>query len=335
MPATYRKRGKGSADYVSKAWAPAPQQPPKPKQYFILGMEVDYNTYREYSYEKKWTIDGDVLKGFTATLWSLERYATEEHAKDYPIEAANARKILDQIREEITTITGKDNKTMSNEGINARYLATLEELAQAYTQGKEKLATLKNAYKMAENEYNLTLADGCASDLDKKLAGLNLEKAKEVFKNGIEALKVTQAESAANARKGIVDFADRYFLVTPDKMDGAAMQLLQSGAMNHKDIRYMAEQQKDNPTMLRVIASYVDRAASQEENRNVMLEYKKLSASLKEMTSPDGFLDKMDAMARVMKEAVTDNEFMAEGWNKMFNEFMQEAQTAYAEQSEA
>lgn len=333
MPATYRHVHKFSSN--RSAWQkPEPAKTHTQKKFYILGVEVDRETYWEH--EKALY---ELSPGYRVPLCTVKYLAESKDLTDATQkeidEATAAKHILAQIRAEITAITGKDNKTMSNEGINARYLATLEELAQAYTQGKEKLATLKNAYKMAENEYNLTLADGCASDLDKKLAGLNLEKAKEVLKNGIEALKVTQAESAANARKGIVDFADRYFLVTPDKMDGAAMQLLQSGAMNHKDIRYMAEQQKDNPTMLRVIASYVDRAASQEENRNIMLEYKKLSASLKEMTSPDGFLDKMDAMARVMKEAVTDNEFMAEGWNKMFNEFMQEAQTAYAEQSEA
>ena len=147
MPATYSHRhtyeqitGRGRNTWKK------PEPPPKPKtrQYFILGMEVDYNTYREYSYEKKWTIDGDVLKGFTVTLWSLEHYATEEHAKDYPIEAANARKILDQIRAEITS---KGENTVKNPETAADYISALNDI---YLESRSAYDTLHKKEEAAK-----------------------------------------------------------------------------------------------------------------------------------------------------------------------------------------
>lgn len=75
MPATYRHvytyeqtTGRGR-----NAWKkPEPTPKPKPRQYFILGMEVDHNTYREYMYDREYRIDGDITKNILCSLWTLE-----------------------------------------------------------------------------------------------------------------------------------------------------------------------------------------------------------------------------------------------------------------------
>ena len=67
-----------------------------PRKYFVLGIETDYETYRKFTYESLWTIDGDILKGIPCSLWNLENYySTESHAQDHPVEATNARKLRD------------------------------------------------------------------------------------------------------------------------------------------------------------------------------------------------------------------------------------------------
>ena len=262
MPATYRKQGKGSADYVRKTWAPAPQQPPKPKQYFVLGMEVDHNTYREYNYEKTWTIDGDVLKGFTVTLWTLEHYATEEHAKDYPIEAANARKILDQIRDEITVIINrKDNKNMTEPKNSRDFIKALQDI---YTESRAAYAALQGKVDAAEVKMNRAydaMRDPACKN--KELAAAQYDVAKSEHKvatfarNGDYRNMIEDHEKRVKElRDQFTVYLDEHYAASPDKLDAATMQLLNSGICTAAELARLAERHADNPTMLRIVGSY-------------------------------------------------------------------------------
>ena len=292
MPATYRKRGKGSADYVSKAWAPAPQQPPKPKQYFILGMEVDYNTYREYSYEKKWTIDGDVLKGFTATLWSLERYATEEHAKDCPIEAANARKILDQIREEIKTITGKDDKAMSNPKTASDFL---RELQTIYTESRAAFDAMQKKMDAAKVKLDLAYEElrdpACANrqlaEARYSVAKGEYQLAEDEHRHDHSYMMQEHQKKVAELRGQLSAYLDEHYAANPDKIDAATMQLLNSGICTASDLARLAERYTDNPTMLRIVGSHA--ANKMQEDKHLSREDRVTCAVVKnKASSADG-----------------------------------------------
>ena len=270
MPATYRKQGKGSADFARKTSAPAPQQPPKPKQYFVLGMEVDYNTYREYNYEKSWTIDGDVLKGITCTLWLLEHWATDEHAKDYPIEAANARKILDQIRDEITVIINrKDSMNMKDPKTSRDFIKALQDI---YTESRSAYDALQGKVDAAEAKMNR--AREAMSDPGKNadIAAAQYDIAKGEHKIAALARYGEYRNMIGEHEKRVKElrdqftaYLDEHYAASPDKLDAATMQLLSSGICKASDLARLADRHADNPTMLRIIGNH---AAHLKEDKN-------------------------------------------------------------------
>ena len=247
---------------------PEPPPKPKPRQYFILGMEVDYNTYREYNYEKTWTIDGDVIQGYTATLWSLEHWATDEHAKDYPIEADNARKILDQIREEITNITGKDDKNMNTPRTAADFIDALNNI---YTEARSQYATLNDGVVKAEKQLERAQEKARAGD---QIAQARLEVARADLREAQDACRIEYGKmmNGYNARinelRGqFADHLNKHYAASPDKLDTATMQLLDSGICSPDELFSLVERHKDCPTMVRIIGSYADKMI---ENRKKM-----------------------------------------------------------------
>ena len=262
MSATYSVRGKGSADYARKTWMPEPPPQPKPRQYIILGMEVDYNTYREYMYEREYRIDGDVLKDFSTNLWTLERYATEEHEKEFPIEAANARTILGQIREEIiATMKRKEEKDMKDPRTAADFIAALQDI---YNESRAVYDSINaNMEKAREKMDRAQEAAKEARGADAVVANAKYEIARgEYFLANGEARPaykrmMNEHDAKVTAlREQFAAFLDDHYAASPDKLDSATMQLLNSGICTPSELSRLIDRHKDNPTMLRIVGNY-------------------------------------------------------------------------------
>lgn len=271
MPATYSHRH--TYEQITgrdrNTWK-KPEPPPKPRQYFIMGMEVDYNTYREYSYEKSWTIDGDVLKGFTATLWALEHYATEEHAKDYPIEAANARKILDQIREEITIIAGKDDKNMKTPRSTADFIDALNDIYTAtratYAEANKKLVNARAKMEKAEQDTRDPSEDHGLAEARYLVAMGELQIAEDESWRGYYDMIENYDKQVKELRAQFAAYLDDHYAASPDKLDPNTMALLNAGICTASDLARLADRHADNPTMLRIVGSY---AKQKKEDKHI------------------------------------------------------------------
>lgn len=224
-------------------------------------------------FENEYRIDGETLKDILCSLWTLEHYADEEHAKDYPVEAANARKILDQIREEITTITGKDDKNMKTPRTAADFIDALNDIynesRNIYTvlQGKVDEAAAK--MERAREE----LRD--PSCKDKQMAQLRFDIAQGEYQIAEDARRGEYAAMVSGHEKKVAElrakFAahlDEHYSASPDKLDTATMQLLNSGICTPAELARLVDRHQDNPTMLRVVGNYARKL--REDNRRTM-----------------------------------------------------------------
>lgn len=262
MPATHSKRGKGSADYARKIRMPEPPPKPKTQQYFILGMEVDYNTYREYMYEREYRIDGDILKDILCSIGTLERYATEEHAREYPIEAAAAHMILDQIREEIiATMNRKEEQNMKELKTSADFIAALSDIycdsRKAYEALQERSDKAKTKMEAAEMEMK---SPDC-QDRSMAEALFNVAKAEYQLAESTRIREYREMHSGhgikvAELREKFNDFLSELYSANPDSLDTATMQLLEYGIVKASDMVRLAERHKANPTMLRILGEH-------------------------------------------------------------------------------
>lgn len=262
MPATYRKRGASSEDYKRRSWMPEPPPPPKPRQWFILDMEVDYETYREFMYGREYRIDGDITKDILCSIGTLERYATEEHANEYPIEAANARKILDQIREEITVIINrKEDKKMKDHRNAADFIAALNDI---YTESRATYDALYGAVEKAKAKMDRANEELRAPDCkNRELAQAKYDIARgehrvaeDELRNEYRKMIAGHDQKVSDLREQFADYLDEHYSASPDKLDTATMQLLNTGICKPTELARLAERHSDNPTMLRIIGNF-------------------------------------------------------------------------------
>lgn len=261
MPATYRVRGKGSESNRKRSWMPEPQPKSKPKQYFILGMEVNHSTYHEFMYNREYRIDGDILKDIVCWLPMLERYATEEHAKERPIEAANARKLLDQIREEIATINGKDDKNMKDPKNPSEFIKALQDI---YNESRSNYTAMQKAVDDAKakmDQANKDMQDPNyknkkMAEAKRDIARGELRLAEDARWREYQDLLSDHTQKVKELREQFAAYLDEFYASSPDALDAATMQLLGSGICTASDLARLAERHAANPTMLRIVGEY-------------------------------------------------------------------------------
>lgn len=280
MPATYRHvytyeqtTGRGR-----NAWKkPEPPPKPKPRQYFILGMEVDHNTYREYMYDREYRIDGDITKNILCSLWTLEHYATKEHAKEYPVEAANAQKILDQIREEIIATTNrKEEKNMKDPRTAADFIAALQDIYNESRAVYDSInANVEKAREKMDRAYEDVKeargADTAVANAKYELAQAEYKLANSEVRHAYDQMMIEHDAKTKALREQFAAFLDDHYAASPDKLDNATMQLLNSGICTASELSRLIDRHKDNPTMLRIVGNYA-RNMREEKKRTLSIE---------------------------------------------------------------
>ena len=283
MPATYSHKHTSAqildsyrARYQKKS---GPPKPPKQKKYYVLGVEVDRETYWRYE-ARLYTINGDICGEFNCSMLMLQQYATEEHAKEYPNEAAAARKILDQIREDITT---KGENTVKTKKKSRDFIDALNDI---YTESRTAYVDLQNKLAKANAWMEVKQAEARGSNQqNRQLAEIRFVAAKEEYKAAqdearkeVRDIQDSFSQKVRELREQFKDYLDEHYSASPDKLDAATVQLLNSGICAPSELARLAEKSKDNPTMLRLIASHAEKIMDDRtQSRADWLTCKKLS----------------------------------------------------------
>lgn len=252
MPATYSHKGKGSADYKPRTSIFNKPEPPTPIKRHIGNLEVDENTYSKYNREYYQLGDG-VSRNLRGVMLYAE---STELAAEYPEMAEAVKKIIAGITAEIT---GKGEENTMNTPKNAMdYLNTLHDVyaesRAAYDVAADKLEKVREFYETCESDYK---KDSSAYNLSMfNIAREKLNIAQDEYRAAYKEINADYTSKRNALRTEFEDYLNDHYSASPDKLDGATMQLLGTGVCTASDLSRLAARHKDNPTMLRIIGGH-------------------------------------------------------------------------------
>lgn len=256
MPATYIHRY--TWERIQKEYYPNQRQPKEdigPKEYQIFGYEVDAATFKKFNRQ-------DYRVGFCFHgLAGVEMWATDpKYVKQYPEEAAKAKAIMADI---ITQITGKgkDDKNMKEPRTAADFIAALNDI---YTESRATYDALYGAVEKAKAKMDRANEELRAPDCkNRELAQAKYDIARgehrvaeDELRNEYRKMMTGHDQKVSDLRKQFADYLDEHYSASPDKLDTATMQLLNTGICKPTELARLAERHHDNPTMLRIIGNF-------------------------------------------------------------------------------
>lgn len=284
----------------------------------VCGMVVDEDLYNKYNWDKETGMRRRYPPGGELTLDLVEFYsAAGSHKVLCPEYVEDARRIAEQIRKEIKDYYaeedgGKEQMTMKHETFG-EYLKDLQEIhakAALERRGlKEKSDIARKRWEENQREFK-----GDEHYLTREK--LRYLDAQEEYKRNVEELqKRTQAKIEAvqsEYEKHVTDF----YTANGNRLDESTVRLLNSGIkLTESEIDSLVNQNKSNPTMLRLLSDHCDKQKI--ENQLVRV-YGSLARK--------GGSDEREAfktVADMVRKAVSTDEITADIWAKTDSHFKQ------------
>ena len=282
----------------------------------VCGMVVDEDLYDKYNWDRETGMRRKyILGGHERSLDIVEFYSTAESCKVfYPELAEDAKRIAGQIRKEIREYyaakDGRKDITMKH-GTFSEYIKDLQEI---HAKAAPERIALKEKMDMAQKRWEENQREFKNDEhflAHEKVIYLD---AREEYKRGVEELqKKAQTEIQAvqaEYEKHVADF----YAANGNRLDDAAVRLLNSGIkLTESEIDGLVEQNRSNPTMLRLISDHCDKLKIENQSARV---YGSLARK--------GGADEREAfkvVADMVRKAVSTNEITADVWSKADSHF--------------
>ncbi len=283
----------------------------------VCGMVVDEDIYDKYNFDKeaggrrKYTLCGQ-----ERSLDAIEFYAgSADYAKKSPEMVAEAKKIAERIQKEIKQYYAakdgrKEHVAMKHETFG-EYLVDLQEIhakvAPERIQLKEKWDAAQKRWQEGQREYKY-------DEHSLAVAKVRYLDAQEEYKNSVRELqsrteKEIQAVQA-EYEKHVTDF----YSANGNRLDDAIVRLLNSGIkLTDAEIDNMVNQNKSNPTMLRLISDHCDKQGIGDDiTRTYGVLARKAGSDEREA---------FKTVAGMVKNAVSDEEITSNVWSKPDSHF--------------
>lgn len=275
----------------------------------VCGIVVDEDIFKEYQ-GRKYLVDGKEIP-----LSTVEIMAHSKEYDVYPKIKAQAQKIVEHVQKEIKDYYAakdgrKEHIAMKHDTFDG-YLRDLQDIhakaAPERMQLKEKMDQAQKKWEEDRREFK---------DDEHYLAREKVRylDAQEEYKNGIQALQQRTKEEIKAVQDEYEKHVDDFYAANGNRLDDAAVRLLNSGIkLTDAEINGMLEQNRSNPTMLRLISDHCDK---QGIGNQTAREYGHLARK--------GGADERKAfktVADMVEKAVSENEIHASIWAKEESHF--------------
>lgn len=283
----------------------------------VFGMKVDEHLYNKYNFDEKTGMTRlYMVNGKEMSLFATEFYATSTvYAEESPEIAAAARRIMEKVQGEIADYyavkEGRKEQTVMKHDTFDGYLKDLQEI---HAKAAPERRALKEKMDMAQKRWEENQREFKNDEHFLAREKVCYLDAQEEYKRSVEGLqKRTQAEIQdvqTEYEKHVTDF----YSANGNRLDDAAVRLLNSGIkLTESEIDGLVEQNKSNPTMLRLISDHCDKLKIENQSARV---YGSLARK--------GGADEREAfkvVADMVRKAVSTDEITADIWSKPESHF--------------
>lgn len=266
MPATYRHvyTYEQTTGRERNAWK---KPEPQPDKLTIFGYEVEPSVFRKYNHQNY-----SIGFGFY-DLAAVERFATDpSRISKFPEHAEEAKQIMQKI---IAEITGRKENIVKDSRTAADFITALQDIYNEsravydsinanVEKAREKMDRAHEAVKEARG------ADAGVSNAKYEIAQAEYKLANSEVRPAYNHM-MNEHDAKVNAlREQFAAFLDDHYAASPDKLDSATMQLLNSGICTPSELSRLIDRHKDNPTMLRIVGNF---ARNMREDKKQTLTY--------------------------------------------------------------
>ena len=130
----------------------------------------------------------------------------------------------------------------------------LDDAKKIYEKARVEYERLQDEWDATQKEYQRIQREGLTE------RGITIAKGQymqyeDEYKQGMANLEQSVKTQLAEIRKAMKEHADEFYRADPSKLDANTMTLLNSGILTTDELIYLAEQNRSNVTMLRMIGA--------------------------------------------------------------------------------
>lgn len=275
----------------------------------VCGVAVDEELYIKYQ-DKKYRIGKEEY-----ALRTIEIVAASKDYEAYPYLKAQAQGVVEQVQGEIREYyAAKDGRkeyvTMKHNTFS-EYVKDLQEIHSRVTSERKEL---KEKMDMARKRWEENQREFKGDEHFLAREKVVYLDAQEAYKNNIKELQKRTAEEIQAVQAEYERHVTEFYTVNGNRIDEPTVKLLKSGIrLTDTEIDNMINQNKNNPTMLRLISDHCD--ANKINSQSAMI-YGSL-ARKNGMEEREAF----KAIADMVEKAVSEDETTSKVWGAEYSHF--------------
>lgn len=275
----------------------------------VCGVAVDEELYIKYQ-DKKYRIGKEEY-----ALRTIEIVAASKDYEAYPYLKAQAQGVVEQVQGEIREYyAAKDGRkeyvTMKHNTFS-EYVKDLQEIHSRVTPERKEL---KEKMDMARKRWEENQREFKGDEHFLAREKVVYLDAQEAYKNNIKELQKRTAEEIQAVQAEYERHVTEFYTVNGNRIDEPTVKLLESGIrLTDTEIDNMINQNKNNPTMLRLISDHCD--ANKINSQSAMI-YGSL-ARKNGMEEREAF----KAIADMVEKAVSEDETTSKVWGAEYSHF--------------
>ena len=277
---------------------------------FVCGLKVDDKLYQEYQ-SRKYKIEGKetALRGVEIMA------ASKEYQMYFPEIAKEAKQIVEQIKNEITQYySSKDGRKEYAAMKHDTFGEYLKDLQEIHSKAAADRTRLKEKWDAAQKRWQDARSDSKSDEHHLTHEKAKYLDAQEEYKNSVRALQMRTQDEVEAVRNEFDKHVSDFYTANGNRIDDGTIRLLNSGIkLTDAEIESMVSQNRNNPTMLRLMSDYCEKAGIDNQSANF---YGSLARKNGEKEK-----EAFRTVAEMIEKAVSEDEITSKIWSRPESHF--------------